>query len=399
MQPLQLSSRLCAGRICQRLGLTLIAVLLVGLAHSEVVAQQPITASQIRPHIEYLASPQRRGRRGDGKEQARKYIISHFEEAGLTPLFSGEWRQIVPDRGADSGEAGEEGANLGGFIPGSDPVLKDEWIIINAHYDHLGVQWGQVFPGADDNASGVSMLIEVARELKKTPLKRSVAFVAFDFEESLLWGSRWFMGHLPMPVEQIRFSLTADMIGRSLGGLGLPTVFVIGAEHSGVVRNALQNLQAPKKLEIAQLGADMIGTRSDYGPFRDQQIPFLFFSTGEHPDYHTPDDTADKIEYDKAARICSVIRELVFVIANGDVAPEWESPAYQKLEEARAVYRVTEQLLESEMAGDIRLSAMQRFFVTQVKAKSGYMLKAGRVSDDERKWVARTAQLLLVAVF
>ncbi|HWL08549.1 MAG TPA: M28 family peptidase [Planctomicrobium sp.] len=366
-------------------------------------APPAITADQIRPHIEYLADKERQGRRGKGKHQAADYIISQFQGMGLYPLFSGRWTQEVPARVSDessgSGEAAQVGYNLGGFIPGTDPELKKEWIIVNAHYDHLGIQWGEVFPGADDNASGVSMLIEVARKLKVAPLKRSVAFVAFDFEESFLWGSRWFMGHTPMETDQIKFCVTADMIGRSLGGLTLPTVFVIGAEHSQVARDALSNAVVPVELEIAQLGADMIGTRSDYGPFRDQQIPFLFFSTGEHPDYHTPGDTADKIEYDKAARICTLIRDLLIEIGNTKTTLAWEQPVYQKLEEAKAVHRVTQQLLDAEAEGTVALSSMQRFFVSQVKAKSGYMVRVGRVSDDERKWVSRTAQMLLIAVF
>ncbi len=380
-------------------GVMVLALFTVASANEPVSVQGPIKADHIRPHIEYLAAPERGGRQGKGKLESRKYIISKFEQAGLLPLFSGSWSQVVPSRGGTGGEAAQEGANLGGFVPGTDPHLKNEWIIVNAHYDHLGMIWGQVYPGADDNASGVSMLIEVARHIKENPLKRSVAFVAFDFEESLLWGSRWFMGHTPMKPEQIKFCLTADMIGRSLGGLGLPTVFVIGAEHSQLVRDGLANATIPPELEVAQLGADMIGTRSDYGPFRDQEIPFLFFSTGEHPDYHAPTDTADKIDYEKASRICTLIRDLLNYVGNSGQPLEWEPPVYQKLEEARSVHRVTEQLLLAESEGTIQLSSMQRFFVSQVKGKTGYMVRVGRVSDEERKWIARTAQILLVTVF
>jgi len=380
-------------------GLLLVSLLIQTGVRNDVQAQDAITAEQIRPHIEYLASPERRGRRGGGKVDARNYICSQFQQIGLIPLFSGRWSQEVPARSDSGGEAGQQGENLGGFIPGTDPELRKEWIIVNAHYDHLGTQWGIVYPGADDNASGVSMLIEVARQLKRAPLKRSVAFVAFDFEESLLWGSRWFMGHLPMELDQVKFCLTADMIGRSLGGLELPTVFVLGAEHSQIARDALSAATIPSGLEVAQLGADMIGTRSDYGPFRDQGIPFLFFSTGEHPDYHSPYDTPDKINYPKAARICTLIQQVLTAIGNNQNSVEWEAPAYQKLLEAQAVHRVTEQLLAADTEGDHKLSSVQRFFVSQVKAKTGYMVRIGKVSDDERKWIARTTQILMVTVF
>ncbi|SFI40389.1 M28 family peptidase [Planctomicrobium piriforme] len=362
-------------------------------------AQTTITGDDLRPHISYLAAAEREGRRNDGKVEARDYIVGRFQAAGLSPLFDGSWRQVVPARTEGGGEEGQSGENMGAFVPGTDAVLKDEWIVINAHYDHLGVWRGQVYPGADDNASGVSMLLEVARQISAKPLKRSVAFVAFDFEESLLWGSRWFIGHTPMEVEQIKLSVTADMISRSLGGLGLPTVFLMGAEHSEVVRTTVQETPTPEGLEVAQLGVDMIGTRSDYGPFRDQRIPFLFFSTGEHPDYHTPRDTPERVDCDKAGRVCTLILQLVNTIGDGAESPEWEEPQYQKLEEARAVFRVTEQLMEADESGDITLSSMQRFFVSQVNSKTSYMLRRKRVSDDERKWVARTAQLLLLSVF
>lgn len=357
-----------------------------------------ISATQLRPHIERLADPALSGRRGPGRILARDYIIEHFEKFGVQPLFEGSWLQELP--GHDGKFQPEpDGENIGGFIRGTDPRLRDEWIVINAHYDHLGVRNGRVYPGADDNASGVSMLLEVARQLAERPLARSVAFVAFDGEESLLWGSRWFIAHTPMPLEQIRLCVTADMIGRSLGGLGLPTVFVLGAEHSTMLRDLFKEIDVPQGLDVAQLGADMIGTRSDYGPFREQEIPFLFFSTGEHPDYHTPQDTADRIDYDKAARISTLILRLVEEIGNSPVPPEWESPEYQNLEEARAVQRITQQLMAADEAQQIRLSGTQRFLVSQVQNKTAYMVRTEKVSDDERKWLARMAQLLLLSVF
>lgn len=382
-------------------GCCLTGLLLCGrFAAAQDQAQSPPSLEdRIRAHIEVLASRELGGRSGLAKSKTRDYLIREFIRCGAKPFFSGEWVQPIPGQIDLTGERGPEGENIGACVRGTDPVLRDEWIIINAHYDHLGTWQGQVYPGADDNASGISMLLEVSRAIAAAPLKRSVAFVAFDFEESLLWGSRWFMGHPPVPVEQIRMCLTADMIGRSLGGMGLPTVFVMGAENSDTVRQALQNIPVPAGLEVAQLGADMIGTRSDYGPFRDQEIPFLFFSTGEHPDYHRPSDTPEKIDYAKATRIVTLITALVRTLGNTSSELKWEPPEYQKLEEAKAVLRVTEQLTEADAEGKIKLSITQRFFVTQVQSKTGYMVRVKKVSDDERKWVARTAQLLLISVF
>jgi hypothetical protein len=376
---------------------------LCSFCHSRLTAGEEaaplITADDVRGHIEFLADPQREGRSGEGKIEARKYIVSRMKAQGLRPLFDGSWTQTVPARKALDGEEVPAGENIGGFVPGTDPRLKDEWIIVNAHYDHLGKRHGKIYPGADDNASGVSMVIEVAGQLARNPTRRSVAFVCFDFEESMLWGSRWFIGHTPMDVSQIKMCLTADMIGRSLGGLGLNTVFVMGAEHSGLVREALETVTVPDKLELAQLGADMVGTRSDYGPFRDQEIPFLFFSTGEHPDYHTPRDTPDRINYEKVGRVSSLILALTRELGNAESPIAWEQPEFQKLEEARAIHRVADQLLTSDAAGKIDLSEVQRFFITQVHSKTGFMVREQRVSDEERKWICRTAQMMLITIF
>ncbi|WP_437186432.1 M28 family peptidase [Planctomicrobium sp. SH668] len=376
--------------------------LVVGARWTATASAQevPLTGeAAIRAHISYLASPELKGRAGRSKQLARDYIIREFVRSGVRPFFNGEWIQPVPGQVGLDGELGPVGENIGGCVIGTDPVLKDEWIIINAHYDHLGVLGGEVHPGADDNASGTSMLLEVARTIAARPLKRSVAFVAFDFEETLLWGSRWFIGHTPVDLQQIKLSITADMIGRSLGGMDLPTVFLLGAEHSSLIRETIEKTQVPDGLELAQLGTDMIGTRSDYGPFRDQQIPFLFFSTGEHPDYHRPSDTPDKIDYAKTTRIILLITELVTKLGNGEQPIVWEDPVYQKVEEARAVHQITSHLMKADEDGRFKLTFTQRFFVSQVQSKTGFMVRKGKVSDDERKWVGRTALILLVAVF
>lgn len=359
-----------------------------------------ISPQQLQEHIRFLADPQRAGRQEEGKADARDYIVRHFQQFGLKPLFDGSWLQTVPGPKPIADQpAGPDGHNIGGFVLGSDPTLKHEWIIINAHYDHLGIRRGAIYPGADDNASGVAMLLEVARRVAAAPLQRSVAFVAFDFEESMLWGSRWFVSHSPLELQKVQLCLTADMIGRSLGGLGLETVFVMGAEHSRRVRDALRAVPVPAGLEIAQLGADMVGTRSDYGPFRDERVPFLFFSTGEHPDYHTPRDTPDRINYENAARISNLILGIARNVGNGDESPQWEPAEYQKLAEAQAVHHITQQLIDAEAAGRIDLSSAQRFFVSQVCSKTGYMCRVERVSDEERTWLTRAAQVLLLSVF
>ena len=377
-----------------------------------ITFEPAIRADQMRPHIEFLAGPTMEGRASAAKEQARDYIIERLKAAKLQPLFSeppgasndkppatSRFLQAIPGAANEDGSIPILGHNIGAWIAGSDPKLTDEFVIVSAHYDHLGVRDGQVFAGADDNASGVAMVLEVARQMAASDIKpkRSVAFVAFDLEERLLWGSRWFAAHPPWPIERVKLFITADMIGRSLGDLPLPTVFILGSEHAAELKSALDLVGTTPKLEICRLGTDLIGTRSDYGPFRDREIPYLFFSTGEHPDYHTPRDTPDKIDYEKAARIASLVLKLTRHVADADQAPVWTAAAQGDLDEPRALHRITTLLLESEKQRP--LTGTQRFVVTNVRNRTQQILKADKMSADDRTWLIRMSQLLLLSVF
>lgn len=359
--------------------------------------QGTIVGEDVRPHIEHLAGEKLRGRAGADALEAARYIRDHLQRWKLQPLFGEEFFQEIPGNAATAPGA-VLGRNVGAILPGGDPRLRDEVIIVSAHFDHLGVRGGQIYAGADDNASGVAMLLATARAFAAAPQppRRSIAFVGFDLEEHLLWGSRWFVAHPPRPLEQVKLFITADMIGRSLGNLPLPTVFVLGSEHAPQVKRTLDQVGTPHGLEAARLGIDLIGTRSDYGPFRDQKVPFLFFSTGEHPDYHTPGDVAERIDYDKAARVSSLVLEVARAVADADAAPEWSDEVQPDLDEARAVHRITTLLLEQT---DRPLTEVQSLLVSHVRSKSGQILEKGEMSAADRKWLARYAQLLLLSVF
>ena len=363
-----------------------------------IVVPSSIRPDEIRPHVEYLAHPDRLGRQGPGLAAAATYIEEHFRKLSLQPLFGNSFRQEIPD---SDPMAAALGTNLGAILPGSDPALRDEYILVTAHYDHLGVRRGVVYPGADDNATGVAMMLECARQLAEAPARprRSIVFIAFDLEERLLYGSRWFAAHPPWDIRRIKLFITADMLGRSLGDLPLPAVFVIGSERSDEVRRILDRIRPPEGLELARIGGDIVGTRSDYGPFRDYRIPFLFFSTGEHPDYHTPRDTPDRVDFAKCARISNVILATTRAAADADGTPRWESDPPRDLGEVAAILRVTDLLLEAELSDQRRMSDLQRAFVTQVNSKTRFIVRRGRISGEERLWLARAAQILLYSMF
>jgi hypothetical protein len=353
----------------------------------------------VRPHVEYLASDDLRGRSGMWGQAAARYIEDHFRKLELLPLFDGEYLQTIPGPPREDGRKTIYGQNVGAWLPGSDPELRDEFVIVSAHYDHLGMREGKIFHGADDNASGTSMVLEVARKfaaLKERPA-RSMVFLAFDLEEHMLWGSRWFASHAPWEMEQIKLFVTADMIGRSLGNLPIATAFVMGSEHGSTLPGTLDAIGEPAGFNIARMGIDLIGTRSDYGPFRDRKVPFLFFSTGEHPDYHKPTDTADKINYEQVAAVSSLVFRVTRSVAESETPPVWVEKIEPQLAEVRAVHRISELLLEAGRNGE--LNTFQQFIVTQAEVQTRLILERGTVTPEERVGLIRTAQILLLSVF
>ena len=376
-----------------------------------------IRTEHVRPHVEFLASPELAGRSGANSAKAAEYLTKQFRDWKLKPLFAdGSFEQLIPtsaEEPADNTDSpknggGDEpakkgsriiGRNVGAWLIGSDPKLRDELIVIGTHFDHLGTRNGKIFRGADDNASGTAMMLEVARQLatSKTPPKRSVVFVGFDLEEQLLWGSRWFVAHPPFELDRVKLFITADMIGRSLGDLPLPTVFVMGSEHAPRMKTLLDDVGSPRGLEVARLGVDLVGVRSDYGPFWNEKIPFLFFSTGEHPDYHTPRDVPEKLDFDKIARVSSLVLKIVESVANTESSPEWSDEVPADINEVKAIHRITDLLLQ---AGEKKpLSDLQRLIVTQAHNKCQQILDRGTFNTDDRKWLIRISQLLLLSVF
>lgn len=371
------------------------------VAGSANLADVTIQPGDVEPHIRFLAGSKLQGRSGADALKAAQYIQTHYKSLGLKPLFGDDYLQTIPGRTNDQGETQTAGQNVGGWIQGSDPTVADEFIIVSAHYDHLGKRNGVIYAGADDNASGVSMVLELARQIAKSPVKprRSIAFVNFDLEEKMLWGSRWFASHMPMPTEKVRLFITADMIGRSLGNLPLPMVFVMGAEHGVGLKDSMNKIELPEGLEVARLGVDLIGVRSDYGPFMERKIPFLFFSTGEHPDYHSPRDVPDRIDYNKVAMISTLIHNVTRMAADSTEPPTWTSKVTLDLDEATGLKRVTQLMLQAEADDKYKLSDLQRMLVSHVNSRSTLILERGRMTQADRTWLTRSAKLLLLSVF
>lgn len=369
------------------------------VAQKEAKPCAPISLDELEAYVYQLASPDFHGRSGAGAARTARYLASIFESLKLEPAFGSSYYQPIPWRLADDPYS-FVGRNVGGTIPGCDPKLKDEWIVLSAHFDHLGEQAGQLYPGADDNATGVAMLLALARHFAHRCEKprRTILFVAFDLEEAGLQGSTHFATHPPRDIHKLKAFLTADMLGRSMANVMDEYVFALGSETSPQLRKLLCEVEPPRGLKVGRLGADLVGTRSDYGPFRDRCVPFLFFSTGQHPDYHRPTDTPEKIDYAKLRRITIWISRLLDRLARDDEPPTWEAKGLPgDLEEARIVYLLLQRVLTRQEA--YPLTASERELMGGVAKRLNDILDRGRITSEERKWLVWTARLLLVTVF
>jgi hypothetical protein len=206
-----------------------------------------------------------------------------------------------------------------GFLPGSDPQLSSEVVLVSAHYDHLGkASRGRVYCGAADNASGVAALLEVARQLSALPVrpKRSVLFVAFDCEEMMLFGSFVFSSEPAVQQARLAAVVNMDMLGRDFFDVVQHTLFLAGAERYPELREAIGRLGSGSGLRILSLGSDLVGPRSDHVAFEPRGVPCLFFSCGTCADYHQPTDTADKLNYADLASSAQVACQTVKLLAD-----------------------------------------------------------------------------------
>ena len=234
--------------------------------------------------------------------------------------------------------------NVVGILEGSDPVLKNEYLVYSAHMDHLGTA-GQpgsacratgadsVCNGADDDASGTAGVLELAEAYtaRGARPKRSVIFLTVSGEEHGLWGSEWFVNHPPVPLPKIVADLNADMIGRNWPD----TIVAIGKEHSdlGATLNRVNTAHPELKMNAIddRWPEQRFYERSDHYNFAKKGVPILFFFNGTHPQYHRPDDAVDKIDAEKEARI---VRLLFFVgqdVANAAKRPEWAPMSYKSI--------------------------------------------------------------------
>jgi hypothetical protein len=232
----------------------------------------------------------------------------------------------------------ETGPNTVGILEGSDPALRDQYIVFSAHMDHVGVRQpgvngDSIYNGADDDASGTAAVLELAEAFATlTPRpKRSLIFLTVSGEEKGLWGSDYFAANPSVPIERIVANLNIDMIGRNWDD----TVVAIGKEHSDL-GTTLDGVTA-RHPELNMTAIDDIWPnerfyfRSDHYNFARRGVPILFFFTGTHEDYHQPGDHVEKIDAEKESRIVRLIFYLGLEVANAAEKPKWNPESHAEI--------------------------------------------------------------------
>lgn len=278
-----------------------------------VAARESITAADLQKHVEFLASDTLQGRRGgtDGARAAAAYLADQFRTYGLKPQSEG-FRQ----------EFGEQGLqNVVGVWGDLNSELSP--VLVSAHYDHVGVGGkgtqkennGQIHNGADDNASGTSLVLEVAQACSMLPPPaRPVLFVLWDGEEQGLVGSGEYAKVHEASGDLPALAIVCDMVGRA----SCHRVYVYGVDTvkglQDVVDDSIASLKEANPLEPAYIRKHL--PRSDHWPFYHRNVPYLLFHTGLHESYHRPTDDADTLDYKTAESISRLAFDVLMFVTD-----------------------------------------------------------------------------------
>lgn len=269
----------------------------------------------LNAHVSYLASEQLEGRGlgTDGKDLAKAYIKKEFESAGLLAMGEDYFQEFH----LKMSMVWVKATNVVGMVEGTDALLKNEYIVIGAHYDHMGYEMRKgtkvIYPGADDNASGVAAIIELAKYFNKSgnKPKRSLIFIAFDAEESGLLGSKHYVETIDAELRnQIKVMFSFDMVGmlEANKGLDLKGIgsLVNGEEIAKKHTDGITLLNTSASIE----------NRTDTEPFGDKGIPAIHVFTGTKSPYHKPEDKADLLDYEGMTKVVDYTAKLISDISN-----------------------------------------------------------------------------------
>jgi Peptidase family M28/PDZ domain len=313
------------GHVIRSRAILLLAVVLAAVAVIGAATPPPVlpSAEWILDQVKILSAPDMEGRRAGtpGGERAAAHIAQTFREVGLRPGGdAGGYLQVFAFPGGQT-------ANVIGLLPGTDRRLKDEAIVIGAHYDHLGRggpgkgtadRSDAIHHGADDNASGTAAMLALARAFAaagSTP--RTLVFVAFGAEELGLFGSAHYVKNPALLLEKTTLMVNLDMVGRLRNGW----LYVDGVDSGKGLRDLVSDAARELPLSL-QLRGDP-WSASDHSNFYRAGRPVLFFFTGTHADYHRPSDTWEKINAPGLASVTALTARVVSAVAAQRAAPQY----------------------------------------------------------------------------
>jgi len=282
--------------------------LIAGIAPGGLAAigSQPAAVSvdrnQLLTDLRMLSADDMEGRLvgSPGGARARAYVIERFKAAGLKPFgdsYESPFTFAGRGRGAPAGD--RAGVNVIGYLTGTRQ--PDRYLVISAHYDHIGVRNGVTYNGADDNASGTAALFTVATYFRDHPPAHSLIFVAFDGEESGLRGARDFVDHPPVPTSSLAINLNMDMIGRDPNDL----LFVVGTFTQPELKPVIERVAASASVKLVmghdnpnQKGVEDWTNDSDHAAFCRAKIPCLYFGVEDFDNHHKATDKYDAMSHD-----------------------------------------------------------------------------------------------------
>jgi len=282
----------------------------------ESVPANPYDVAALQQTVSFLAAPDMAGRSPGtaGDATARSFIETRFGCIGLSPALSGFQQPFIND-------AGDQTANVIGVIPGTDPSLSNDIIVVGAHHDHLGVEAGQIYPGANDNASGIAALLAAAQGLKArpTPPRRTVVFAAFGSEELGEAGAERYVANAPanLPMARVVHMVNLDMVGSYTHE---NKVYAAGIATSQFAQGYLVARIASRPGFNVELDTGVYG--DDNRPFCEAGVPYTYFHMDDDLCFHKPCDTAELLDYQHMALVAQLTQELTGDLAdsNDDLA-------------------------------------------------------------------------------
>jgi len=282
-------------------------------------SQQTFSMEEV---VRYLASPELEGRKMQTKGDTLtiQYLVNQLEIMKIKPFFN-QFEQPFCGRSMFTATKGEIcSKNVIAWIEGSDPKLKEQYILICAHFDHLGKAKNVYFPGANDNASGTATVLYLADYFAKNPTKRSLIFACFAGEELGFLGSTHFIKACQESLPKIKYVINFDMVGRyDQGGLSL-----MGEQSSKILEKTVRKISGTEEISMIPSSRQFF-SGSDHFVFYKKNIPFLCFNTGDDKgNYHRPRDMADSIDFKGMEMIAGFAKQVIMELGNDSKEPKFK---------------------------------------------------------------------------